>query len=171
MERERMLLKKSKQTTIKDNGFYYTSPEMVKYLLSFVPITKEDTVLDAGSGDNKVWYNNIQCNRKYECEIRDGHDFLEWDIKVDYIVGNPPFYLNWAFYEKASTIANKGIYFLNNIDGWNGLTPNRLEYFKNKGFYLNKLVIVQDRRWYGRYYFIGLQKKENNFLEWNCKSF
>src|SRR3990167_7839967 len=91
--------------------FHYTNPEMVKYLLSKTPI--KGSVLDAGSGKNKVWFKNLK-GRKYECEIDDGCDFFKWDKRVDWVVGNPPFHQSWAFTEKAINIADKGIAFLFN---------------------------------------------------------
>src|SRR3990167_9662269 len=100
--------------------FYWTKPEMVKDLIKLVPFKKGDLVLDAGSGANKVFYNNIpkECKR-YECELESGCDFYKWDKKVDIILGNPPFYDGWKFLDKASQIANEGIAFLGNINFWN----------------------------------------------------
>ena len=46
----------------KDKTFHYTNPEMVKYLLSKTPI--KGSVLDAGSGKNKVWFNELR-DEKY----------------------------------------------------------------------------------------------------------
>src|SRR3990167_3910502 len=121
---------------MKEKSFHYTNPEMVKYLLSKTPI--KGSVLDAGSGKNKVWYNELE-GEKYECEVDDGCDFFEWDKKVDWVVGNPPFDLQKQFLEKASEIAIKGIAFLGNINFWNGLTPKRLQKLKDKGFELQRV--------------------------------
>ncbi len=70
--------------------FYYTNPDMVDELLSFTPLSSADSVLDAGSG-NKVWFNRIKSENKFECEIERGCDFYQWDKKVDWVIGNPPF--------------------------------------------------------------------------------
>jgi len=43
--------------------FHYTSEEMVIELLKITPIDESDTVLDAGSGKNKVWYKNLKIKR------------------------------------------------------------------------------------------------------------
>jgi hypothetical protein len=66
---------------------------MVKDLMSLIPFEKGDRVLDAGSGKNKIWYKNIPKNCiSWECEIEDGKDFLkEWNVEVDWVIGNPPF--------------------------------------------------------------------------------
>jgi len=150
--------------------FYYTREETVKDLLAITPIGENDSVLDAGSGLNKVWYNNIKQKEKYECEIEEGRDFFEWNLEVDWVVGNPPFQLGWKFLEKASRIARKGIAFLGSIKFLNSMVvPNRLETLKQRGFSLKRMHILQDKRWYGRYFYLIFTKEENNFLSWVLK--
>lgn len=149
--------------------FEYTNEDMVKDLLGLVPYNMNDSVLDVGSGRNKVWFKNIIPQDKYECEIEDGKDFFEWEEEIDWLVGNPPFQQGWLFLEKAASIAQKGIAFLGNINFWNSLTPGRLEKIKKKGFYISKLHIVNDKRWFGRYYFIIFTKKYNGFISWDTK--
>ena len=155
----------------KDITFHYTNEQMVKDLLKIIPFEKDDVALDAGSGKNKVWYNNIPelCHR-YECELEDGNNFLEWDKKVDWVIGNPPFATNeiingrhqnlipqWI--EHSSNIANKGMAFLFNHKVINFLTPVRLEKLKEKDFEITVWHIVADKRWFGRYYFLIFEKK------------
>ena len=152
----------------KNKEFHYTNEIMVKKLISITPI--KGSVLDAGSGENKVWYNNL-IGEKYECEIEDGVDFFAWNKKVDWIIGNPPFHLGWRFLEKASDIATDGIAFLGNLNFFNSCLPNRLEILKEKGFYLQKIHIVQDKRWFGRYYYLIFTKTENNFISWNKNTY
>lgn len=162
----------SSKKGLEDITFHYTNPDMVKDLLSFIPFEEGDKVLDAGSGRNKVWYNLLpDYVKKYECEIEDGCDFLQWTEKVDWVIGNPPFNILHKFLEKAITVSNKGIAFLLSIRGFNGLTPRRLEFYKKNGFYINKIHIVSDKRWFGRYYFTILTKKQSDFITWNLKSY
>ena len=165
---------------MKDITFHYTNEQMVKDLIAITPI--KGSVLDAGSGKNKVWYNNL-VGEKYECELDDGCDFLtQWEKRVNWIVGNPPFASNeiingrhqnlipqWI--EKASQIADKGMAFLINHKVINFLTSARLEKLKEKGFYLTRIHIVADKRWFGRYYYIILEKKPNKFISWERKTY
>lgn len=148
--------------------FHYTNPQMVKDLIAITPIL--GSVLDAGSGKNKVWFNNLQ-GEKYECEIDDGCNFYKWNKKIDWTVGNPPFHEGWKFLDKASQITNKGIAFLGNLNFWNSCLPNRFEVLKERGFYLNKIHIVQDFRWFGRYFYLIFTKNKNEFLSWNVKTY
>ena len=50
----------------KDITFHYTNPEMAKYLLDIAKIDSNASVLDAGSGKNKIWYNLLPNKEKYE---------------------------------------------------------------------------------------------------------
>jgi len=166
---------------MKDETFYYTKPDMVKDLIYLLPLQQSDSILDAGSG-NKVWFRLIPCDEKYECEIKEGNDFFEWNKKVDWIIGNPPFATNkiingkrqnliWKWIEHSSNLAKKGMGFLLNHKVLNFLTPVRLQKLKSKGFEITKWHIVTDKRWFGRYYFIIFEKKKKGILSWECKSY
>ena len=164
---------------MKDKTFYYTNEQMVKDLISLIPFEFcGEKVLDAGSGD-KVWYKNIPDTlERFECEIEDGCDFYKWNKKVDWVVGNPPFRdkaggnnLIASWIEKSSEIANKGMAFLINHKVFNTLTPRRLEKLKEKGFYLQKIHIISDARWFGRYYFLIFIKEKNDFISWETKTY
>jgi uncharacterized protein YdaL len=134
---------------MKDITFHYTNEKMVKDLIDTIEFSSSDSVLDAGSGKNKVWYNNISdlVDKKYECEIEDGVDFFNWDKKVDWVISNPPFHLGKDFLLKAVDIAKKGIAFLINNQCLNSfLLPSRLEILRKKGFYIQSIRVVQDKR-------------------------
>jgi len=156
----------------KDITFHYTDEQMVKDLMKLIPFEKNDIALDAGSGKNKVWQKNcpVKC---LECEIDDGNDFLKWDeldSRIDWVVGNPPFSIGWKFTEKAINIAQKGIAFLGSIQFFNQFTPRRLEIMKSRGFELQHIHIVADKRWYGRYYFL-IFKKKKGILSWERRTY
>ena len=160
-----------KATKPLDITFHYTNEQMVKDLIKTIPLNVEDTVLDAGSGKNKVWYKNLpDWTNNYEDELDDGVDFLEETRYFDWVIGNPPFSLGWKFTEKAIKIANKGIAFLGSIQFFNQFTPRRLEIMKDNGFELQHIHIVSDKRWFGRYYFLIFEKKKG-FISWERKTY
>ena len=148
-------------------SFHYTGESMVKACLSFVPLKARDTVLDAGSGRNKIWFKNIKIRHKYECEIENGKNFYEVKKTFDWIVGNPPFAEGWLFLEKACFISRKGVAFLGNINFWNSLTPQRLKKLEKMGFNISHIHVTFNDRWYGRYYFIIFVKTRKNFISWD----
>jgi hypothetical protein len=157
----------------KDISFHYTNEQMVKDLIALTPFEKGDIVLDAGSGKNKVWYKNIpdKCIR-YECEIEDGEDFLTYNKKYDWIIGNPPYNCSWSFTDKATQLSQKGVaWLLNNQCLQSQLTPRRLSILEERGFYIKHLRVVADKRWFGRYYFLIFTKQPNNFLSWERKTY
>lgn len=164
---------KNKRKKDRDITFHYTKQEMVKDLIKIIPFRLRDiSVLDCGSGKNKVWYNNIPTNfKKFECELEDGNDFMEYNKKVDWCIGNPPFSIGWKFLEKAMEISSFGIAFLGNINFINSLNQNRLQILKDNGFTINKIHIVSDKRWFGRYYFIIFTKRKKNLITWNKISY
>ena len=51
----------------KDIKFHYTPKELVIYCLEKINFDYDDVVLDAGSGKNKVWLNNIKTKNKDWC--------------------------------------------------------------------------------------------------------
>ena len=154
----------------KDISFHYTNEQMVKDLLSLTPIS--GSVLDAGSGKNKVWFKNLS-GEKYECELEDGCDFLtQWDKRVDWVVGNPPYNCSWAFTDKATQIANKGVaWLLNNQCLQSQLTPRRLSILEERGFSVKSIRVVADKRWFGRYYYLIFAKEKNKFISWERKTY
>lgn len=151
-----------------------TKPEMAEYLMNRLNFEENDILMEPCKGKGS-FYNAFPKHtiNKY-CEINEGIDFLTYNDKVDYVIANPPFAprkLFWFFHQKSMDIANKGIYWLINISALNVFTPNRLEEMTNKGWYIQKFHIVNDKRWYGRYVFIHIAKTKNDLFTYNKKSF
>ncbi len=155
---------------------HYTNPRMVIDLLEHVPFAGDDVVLDAGSGRNKVWYKELARYRveRLECEIEDGVDFLtNWNRPVDWVIGNPPFNQGHQFVEKASQIARKGIAFLGSHNFLNSFClPRRMQELAERGFSVQRIHIVQDKRWFGRYYFLVIRRNvDSSFVSWETETY
>lgn len=158
--------------TRQDITFHYTNEKMAQDLIDLLPLSHYTTALDAGSGRNKVWFRNLPCDEKYECEIEDGNDFFDWQKKVDWVIGNPPYHQSWLFTKKALDIATIGIAWLVNNQALNShLTPKRIELMQENGFYLQKIQVVADKRWFGRYYFLIFAKQKTDFLNATRKTY
>ena len=157
--------------------YYYAKEKMVKDLIKLTPYNFNDVILDAGSGKNKVWFNNFNCKKKFECEIEDSCNFYKWSKSVDWVIGNPPFrdgeekFHTWRWINKASTIANKGMAFFMNIRGFSVLTPAKFEQLKKRGFYLQKICLIRDKRWRETHYYLIFTKMKNKFIDWRTEPY
>lgn len=143
-----------------------TPEQLVKELLAFIPIAENDTCLDAGSGKNKVWFNNFPSAHKDEVEIEEGKDFLKYDKQVDWVIGNPPYNQLLLFLFKSAEISKKGFAFLINHSRLNQLTPVRLNKLADKGFFLSAIHICSVKSWFGRYYFIVFTGTKSDNITW-----
>ena len=138
------------------------TPEViVKHLISLLPLERSDFVIDAGSGKNKVWFNNIPTDKKDELELSEGKDFLAFTGKADWVIGNPPFREYIKFMYKCCDVCNKGFAFMVNHTRLNQLTTKRLADFEAKGFYLSGIHIFDVKLWFGRYYFLTFTRERN----------
>lgn len=149
-----------------------TNPVMAIELLKNIPFEDDDIVLEPACGTGS-FYNNFPINTtNIWCEINKGIDFLDWDDddKVEYVISNPPFIprkLFWDFHLKAMNITTKGIYWLINLSALNVFTTKRLCEMNEKGWYIQSMRIVNDRRWFGRYAFIHISKGKSNFITYD----
>jgi len=155
----------------KEKQSHFTNIEMVKDLLNKYPLPIKDSILDAGSGINKVWYDNIKNKDKDWVEIELGKDFFDYNKKVDWIIGNPPYHKFVDFLFKSLEIAKKGICFLISSDKIIHFTTKRLNFMKEKGFFINKIVVVNDCRWFGRYYYLIITKEDNGLFDFIDKNY
>jgi hypothetical protein len=162
---------------IKDEKYYFhqTPNDLAKELIKFIPFEDNDIVLEAFRGEG-AFYNNLPSNIIKEwCEITEGKCYTSFDKPFDWIVSNPPFRLesgnkkvNSFYYllNYYSKRANKGIAFLGNYNCFNTLTPKRMKEINELGFYLNKVIVCNIKKWSNRYYFLIFTKNKNNIFEY-----
>ena len=163
---------------VKDKGekIVYTKHSMAKDLIkNHTEIGVGDKVMNTSYGDGAFYDNLPDYCEKYYCEIKEGIDYLDNNQKVDITLDNPPFVprkLFWSFMEKAMENTNRSIYWLINMQSLNVFTPKRLEQMAKNNFYIKKMHIVADKRWFGRYVWIRIDKgNDTNVLSWNNKPY
>jgi hypothetical protein len=146
-----------------------TPPKLAARLVSLVPLSGGDTVLDPAAGPNRVFMRHFAVKRRLACEITTGVDFLKTPLTYDWGITNPPYHLLWPFIEKTAGEARKGFAFLVNINGLNSLTPRRLRWLRDRQFAMRHLHVCQVRKWFGRYYFFVFSKETRKgcILSWD----
>jgi hypothetical protein len=91
-----------------------TPPGLVSAIIEYyAPFISESIslpfVLDPCAGLNHVFYNEISetfwCQTFY-CEIKEGKDFFNFEEKVDWVIGNPPFISYRQFVDHSMEIAD-----------------------------------------------------------------
>jgi hypothetical protein len=145
--------KLSKQV-YKDPDIVMTNPDMAKSLIKFIGLKEGDEVMEPCYGKGAFFDNLPTFTNNFYCEKNMGIDYLTQDRIVDVTLSNPPFVprkLFWDFHVKAMDTTRREIWWLINILSLNVFTPKRLEEMKSKGWGLESMHIVADKRWYGRY--------------------
>jgi hypothetical protein len=151
---------------------HFTPEEVAIDCIKLLNLSRHDICVDAGSGKDKVWYNNLDVDIKYECELEEGNDFLKFGTPVDWVVGNPPFNIGWDFLYHSSIIAKKGIGILGSYTNINSnFTPLRLDKLNMNGFSITKIHVLNISKWYGRYFFVVYEKNKPSIVSWNLKNY
>ena len=163
------------ETKKNDDAYYFhQTPELLaRDLISFVPLENNDHVLEPFKGEGAFYNVFPDFVNKHYTEIAEGTDFRTFDKPIDWIISNPPFCLDDgtgkrknAFYfilDYFMDRAKKGIAFLCNDYCLATLTPKRLEDIKNRGWYLNNIIVCNVKRWRGRYYFLIFDKTPTSY--------
>jgi hypothetical protein len=158
------LVKKEGKTIV------YTNPVMAKYLIDRETFFDGELVCEPCKGDG-AFYDNLPDNVvKSWYELQEGKDYLgDEKVIVNTTLSNPPFVprkLFWKFMVRAMETTTDRIYWLLNLGVLNVFTPKRLNEMKEKGWFINSFHIVADKRWYGRYAWIKITKKDNGAFTW-----
>jgi hypothetical protein len=147
-----------------DITFHYTDPELAKKCISICPVKPGDITLDPCCGGGSFSKNLKNC-----LAFDEDVDFLKYEGSCDWIITNPPFHIGWKFLDKATDVARKGVGFLFSTSAWNQLTPRRLAILQDKNFGITKIMVCQDKRWFGRYYFTVFEKNKPSIIYFDAK--
>ena len=148
----------------------FTKPDMAKYLIDILDFYDGELVCDCCKGDG-AFYDNLPNNVvKSWYEINEGKDYLNGEkMMVNTTLSNPPFVprkLFWTFMKRAMETTTDRIYWLVNLASMNVFTPKRLNEMKERGWFITSQHIVADKRWYGRYVWLGITKEDKKYYTW-----
>ena len=94
------------QKPVLQGDIVYTPLYVSKHIIDF--LNPEGICLDPCKGDG-AFYNYFKGDKDY-CEIREGRDFLTYNKKVDWVIGNPPYSIFEDFLRKSFEIADNVSY-------------------------------------------------------------
>jgi len=156
-----------------------TPKELAKKLVEIImyDYTLGDRFYEPFRGDGAFY--NAMPEPKDWAEINMGRDFftyLPFNGHCEYIITNPPFRINGKnsfilSLERSFEIATKAIGLLINHTMMNSLTPIRLEKYKQNGWVITMLHIVNIKKWYGRYWFVVFKKDGNSIITWDLNNY
>ncbi len=150
---------------------HYTPYETIEYIFKDISFQENDICLEPTAGRELRMFKNIPCENKDYFEIDFGLDFLETNITKRYTkaITNPPYRTNHMdrklgkniaikVMEKCFEVCDDECWFLLNNQMLNSLTPLRLQKYKELGFVIVFIRILNIQRWYGRYYWVCFKK-------------
>jgi hypothetical protein len=151
------------------NDVIYTPEPLAKDMIKICKIKKGETVLDPSKGAG-VFYNNFpkNCKKDY-CEITESKDFFEYNKKVDWVIGNPPYSLWDKWLDHTMEITDKFCYIFSVFN----LTPKRLNKMEEKGFGVTKFYFLRVAWWFGPSFVIVAERNKKSILNnfgktYNC---
>jgi hypothetical protein len=146
------------------NDVVYTPEPLAKLMISMCNIKPTDKVLDPSLGAG-VFYNNFPECKKEWCEIAKGKDFFNYNKKVDWVIGNPPYSMWTKWLEHTSNICDKFCY----IFGVGNVTIKRLDELKNKGFGITAMKFIKVDWWFMTHLVLVFEKNKPSILEYFCE--
>jgi len=147
------------------NDKIYTPLPVALEMIKMCNIKPTDKVLDCSKGAG-VFYNNFPECEKYWCEIDEDvvgnnkRDFFEFNERVDWIIGNPPFSMWNAWLEHTMKLTDKFCYIMNTMN----LSKGRLHNILKNGFGITQIKILNIRYWFGCSYIVIFEKHKPSLM-------
>lgn len=160
--------------------FHQTPSELGKDLMQFVPLQTGDVLCEPFRGEGAFFHHFPEGCGKVWAEIKQGRDYTDLSGEYDWVITNPPFRLEtgagrvnsfWYLLDYFTLRAKKGVCFLGKDSCFGTLTPKRLQILKSRGFSITRIVVCSVKKWAGRYYFLVLEKKTDNFLTYLANNY
>ena len=150
--------------TLKDK-VYTPNQVAIDCITHTLPFIQDSDILFEPFSGLDAFYNNFPINNPKEwTEIDRGRDFLESNIKCDWIITNPPYSIWNNIIDKIMSSCNKGFCVLvNNLT----ISIPRLDHINNNGFYISFIYCFGINKWFGTqtYYIFEKRQDKKNLLE------
>jgi hypothetical protein len=145
----------------KPNDKIYTPAPLVDILLNMCDFKDGDRVLDCCMGEG-AFYNKLPpFVIKEWCEIDKGKDFFEWNEKVDWVIGNPPYSVWTKWLEHTAKITDKFVY----VFGSYNFTETRILSLLEKGFNITEIVLTKVDWWFSHTFVIKFEKNKDAIIK------
>ena len=156
---------------------HYTPRDVAETLLNDISFNENDFSLEPCKGRTNNFYDFIPYTKDW-CEIDEGRDLFEYDFgdkRFTKIITNPPYRTNHKdakdrkniavkVMEKCFDLCDDECWFLLNNQMFNSMTPVRLKKYKEKGFEITFMRILNIKCWYGRYYWVCFKKNGKGLI-------
>jgi hypothetical protein len=160
-------MKSSTSTTIKKrdtpNDVFITPPKLAKSNIEMIDYKDTDIWYDPFKNSGS-YYNQFPTENKRWSEILEDKDFFQFDEKVDIICSNPPYSMIDKVLEKSVSLEPRVISYLIGI---NNLTPKRIEYMENNGYFITKTHICKVYKWYGMSLNVVWEKDKKSIISYD----
>lgn len=145
------------------NDVFITPLSLAKKHIDMIPYKHGcwyDPFRNSGS-----YYNQFPDTASKEwSEIIDGHDFFQFNKKVDIICSNPPFSILNKILEKSVSLQPIVISYL---IGVHNLTPKRMEFMEKHGYFITKIHMFKVYKWFGMSCIVVWEKNKPSVLTYD----
>ena len=158
----------------RETYLFHQTPELLcKELINFIPYEEGDILFEPFKGEGNFYKHFPKTTTNVWTELEEGKCYTSYTGKIDWVITNPPFQLETDGKRCNSFIklltyfsdrTDKGICFLANYNCWSSMTPKRMNELHKKGWYLQKAIVCNVKKWSGRYYFMIFTKKPNDIF-------
>ena len=140
----------------KPNDKFYTPEPVAIKMINMCNILDGESVLDPSKGKG-VFYNNfpLNCNKSY-CEIEEDLDFFNFNNRVDWVIGNPPYSLWSKWLEHTMKITDKFCY----IFGGFNFTDTRIRSILNNGYGITAFHLLKIDWWLSSSFVVVFEKNK-----------
>jgi hypothetical protein len=118
----------------------YTPSGLARQLIEITTLQGK-SILDPCSGKGAFFNAFPDDMERFECEIKKGANFYDWNKPVDWVVSNPPFSQLTKWLEHTLNVAEVGFAY---VMPTYSLTYQRLKMIESFGFYCEKTVIIEN---------------------------